>query len=219
LAVGTQAEKFLFYRGVANFDVPLTATVFGDESIRVSNRGKDAIPVVIAFTNRGGKIGYRVERNVSGSVTIPAPLLDRDVATLRQELASILAGEGLFAKEATAMVETWRDTWFEEGTRVFYVFPRATVDAVLPVTIWPKPANMARVFVGRMDVITPAMERDVAAAFKVNDATTLAKYGRVLGPIADRVLADTPLPAERAAISRILNSVLAAQARGGTVCP
>jgi hypothetical protein len=31
--------------------------------------------------------------------------------------------QGLFPKEAHAMVDTWRDSWFEEGTRAFYILP------------------------------------------------------------------------------------------------
>src|SRR5262249_40117872 len=122
------------YRGVANFNVPIAATVIGDDSIRISTRGKEPVPVVIAFTNRRGKIGYKIERNVSGSVTIASPAPDRAM-TVPYEFESLLVEQGLFPKEAAAMIATWRDTWFDEGTRVFYVFPRSTVDAVLPLTI------------------------------------------------------------------------------------
>jgi hypothetical protein len=34
--------------------------------------------------------------------------------------------------KAAAMVETWRDSWFEEGTRLFYFLPQVTVDRILP---------------------------------------------------------------------------------------
>ena len=35
------------------------------------------------------------------------------------------------------MIETWRDSWFEEGLRVFYIVPRARVDFDLPLSISP----------------------------------------------------------------------------------
>jgi hypothetical protein len=54
------------------------------------------------------------------------------------------------------MVETWRDSWFaEEGTRVLYVLPRGWTDATLPITLTPAPQALARVMVGRAEVITP----------------------------------------------------------------
>ena len=37
------------------------------------------------------------------------------------------------------MIETWRDSWFQEGMRIFYLVPRQTVDAVLPLKIAPAP--------------------------------------------------------------------------------
>ena len=37
------------------------------------------------------------------------------------------------------MLETWKDTWFEEGLRAFYIVPRQTTDQLLPLTITPAP--------------------------------------------------------------------------------
>ena len=36
------------------------------------------------------------------------------------------------------MVATWRDSWFEEGMRVFYLTPRSVVDSVLPFISRPR---------------------------------------------------------------------------------
>ena len=38
------------------------------------------------------------------------------------------------------MIDTWRDSWFEEGMRIFYILPRKAVDGVLPLKITPSPA-------------------------------------------------------------------------------
>lgn len=58
------------------------------------------------------------------------------------------------------MVRTWRDTWFnEQGTRVLYVLPRSWVDRALPLTIIPAPWKTERVFVARVEVLSPAVER------------------------------------------------------------
>jgi hypothetical protein len=50
------------------------------------------------------------------------------------------------------MVETWRDSWFEEGSRAFYIFPRTLLDTTLPLSIEPQPAKTIRVFVGRINL-------------------------------------------------------------------
>lgn len=85
------------------------------------------------------------------------------------------------------MVDTWRDSWFEEGTRLFYIVPPAMVDTILPLTIEPKPAQVARVFVGRVEVFTPATLKAVEKAVHSNDKAILSTYGRFLGPIMDRL--------------------------------
>lgn len=91
--------------------------------------------------------------------------------------------QGLCGDEAHAMVETWRESWFEEGSRVFYIVPRAFVDAKLPTTIHPQPVQTVRVFVGRLEIVTPATEREVAQAMIAQDGATLEKYKRFLEPM------------------------------------
>jgi hypothetical protein len=85
------------------------------------------------------------------------------------------------------MIETWRDSWFEEGTRLFYIVPPAMVNTILPLTIEPKPAQVARVFVGRVEIFTPATIQAVERAIATNDTGILATYGRFLGPITERI--------------------------------
>ncbi|MEP7336138.1 MAG: hypothetical protein ABI977_00105, partial [Acidobacteriota bacterium] len=102
--------------------------------------------------------------------------------------------------EATAMVKTWRDSWFEEGLRVFYIVPRKTTDAILPITITPAPTELARVLVGRTEIITPEMEQAVQSSAKKylegtaeSRATAIkmvAPYGRFAQPILQRMMED-----------------------------
>ena len=96
------------------------------------------------------------------------------------------------------MIKTWRDNWFEEGLRVFYILPRQTTDAVLPVTIEPRPTELVRVLVGRAEVITPEMEKSVQRQVSMlSDASpqvretalqTIRKYGRFSEPILKLIL-------------------------------
>ena len=107
------------------------------------------------------------------------------------------------------MIETWRDSWFEEGMRIFYVVPRKTVDAVLPLKIAPAPTAIERVFVGRVEVFSPAMQRSLETALESGDTKTLEQYGRFLRPFCDRII-NSP---SRARISQAAWSFLARSAQ------
>src|SRR5207249_2542386 len=52
-----QHEKFLFYRGVSSFAVPVSAAPMNDGRILVSNREQAAIPQAILFERRGQRLG------------------------------------------------------------------------------------------------------------------------------------------------------------------
>src|SRR5258707_9009853 len=59
-STGEQQEKFLFYRGVSAFSVPLSATLGSDGKLRVQYHGDQEIPTTILFERRGEKVGYRI---------------------------------------------------------------------------------------------------------------------------------------------------------------
>ena len=83
------------------------------------------------------------------------------------------------------MVQTWKDSWFEEGSRLIYIVPREFVDSILPLAINPVPEQVVRVFVGRLEIVTPATAKAVTAAVAAHDEKTLNKYGRFLEPIIE----------------------------------
>jgi hypothetical protein len=211
IAASSETERFLFYRGVGRFAPPLTATAAADGSVTIASPSGAPLGTVILFENRGGAMAYE-SRRVDGrqtTLTLPAP--QDEVPTPAAELEAALVADGLYPREAKAMVETWRDSWFEEGVRVFYVVPAATVNAILPLEIEPLPSDIVRVFVGRMEVVTPATLQIVRDALAAGDRATLDKYGRFLRPIASRLTADAT-PMERAMIEHQLQQVPAAWA-------
>jgi len=197
IAVGDQHEKFLFYRGVGRFPVPITARISGDGKVVVENRGIDPVPSVILFENRGGRLGYRNAGALQGAVTLESPSLDSSAAALRNDLETALIAQGLFPKEAQAMVETWRDSWFEEGSRLIYIVPSRAIDAILPLQIDPAPSQTARVFVGRIELVTPETKRTVEEAMVTGDRLVLELYGRFLDPILQRISAESPSKASQ----------------------
>jgi hypothetical protein len=184
LQVGEEHEKLLFYRGVGDFDVPVEAA-FDGTSLRLRNTGPAPIPVALVFENRGGAMGYRVVRQLTGTASVDAPNLASNAAAVRQELAGALQEMGLYPREAKAMLATWADSWFEEGMRVFYLVPRAVVDGVLPLDVKPAPKQTVRVFVGRVELLSPAMRQTIETAVAAGDVATLAKYGRFLPRFVD----------------------------------
>jgi hypothetical protein len=76
-------------------------------------------------------------------------VLTGDIEQFRKELATSLAEFGLYPREASAMVETWRDSWFEEGTRVLYIVSRQEVDSLLPLRVTPTVSKFSHPPLGR----------------------------------------------------------------------
>jgi hypothetical protein len=187
LRVDNEEEKLLFYRGIAEKGVALDAQLMDNGTIELRNRGTDTIPFAVVFENRGGKAGYRLWRYLDGKAAVPLPDLTDNVKDLHRDLADALMDAGLFPKEANAMIDTWRDSWFEEGMRVFYILSRKTVDDVLPLKITPAPASVVRAFVGRVEVFSPAVREALKTALATGDTATLAKCSRFLEPFLARL--------------------------------
>jgi hypothetical protein len=116
----------------------------------------------------------------------------------------MLISQGLHADEAHAMLETWKTSWFEEGSRLFYLVPSNFVDSVLPLSISPVPSEITRVFVGRLELITPATEQAVESAFAT---ATLAKYSRFLEPILQTMIQQSTDPARQRRLTSYLRSL------------
>ena len=194
---GNQIEKFLFYRGVGSFNPPLAVTLEGGK-VRVKNLGADPIGEVILFERRNGQVGYHIQRDAADETILERPVGGGSLESLLGEIEKTLVSHGLYAKEAEAMIETWRDSWFEEGLRVFYILPRPVTDAVLPITIDPQPTQLVRVLVGRIEIIAPEMEQAIRAEMERLDdpspevraaaQAALRKRGRFAEPVLKRLL-------------------------------
>jgi hypothetical protein len=212
---GPQKERFLFYRGVGRFAPPLMATIADDGSATVWNRGDLPLGDLILFSNRGGTIAFTHQRAAASRTVIARPAVDDDVTVLKRDLERILVNNGLYRREAEAMVATWSDSWFEEGTRLFYIAPRRTVDEVLPLTIVPAPRDLQRVFVGRIELATAETRQSVRRALLAGDGAALARYGRFLQPIGARAIEEGDA-SERPLLATRLN---AASAQSNTPQP
>jgi hypothetical protein len=188
--VGQQKEKFLFYRGVAAFAPPLTASIHQDGRVTATSIWDAPLGSLVLFENHGGAIrfealsgaGPRASLNLASSRQTSLP-------ELKAQLEQMLMDEGLYPKEARAMLATWDDSWFEEGARLLYIVPRAFVDHVLPLDINPRPQEVTRVFVGRLELLTRATLDQARQAIIANDPAVFTKYGRFFDPILSRLIA------------------------------
>jgi hypothetical protein len=211
IQVGTEREKFLFYRGIGNFALPLAAKLAPDGRVTVTATAPQPLGDVMLFENTGRSTGSRALRSAGQHVTLERPVVSSRNGAVRATLERMLVANGLYAREAAAMVETWRDSWFEEGLRLFYIVPRSTIDDVLPLEVTPVPASTARVFVGRIELLTPAIVAEVKDAVIERHRAPIAKYGRFLKPILARALASSTA-AEAAIIERNLSFAYASAA-------
>jgi hypothetical protein len=202
---GDQTEKFLFYRGVASFSVPMSVKLTHSEKIVAQNLTTQEIPAMLLFERRGDMIGFRIADASGAQPTLDPPELNANMGSLRQAVEDMLIAQGLYQDEAQAMFETWRDSWFEEGSRLLYIVPRQFVDSVLPLSINPAPAQTVRVFVGRLELVTPATQRAVEQAFATHDHATLSRYNRFLIPILESMIAGEKNSAKKAQLSEYLN--------------
>jgi hypothetical protein len=165
-------EKYLFYRGLGAFNTPLEVTLSeGDESsLTLHNQGPGDLARLFVLAVRGNQANFTTSESLSAGkerkVRLAASNQFQPVATVIEQLSTqmrqALEQEGLYPREAAAMVQTWRDSWFEEqGLRVLYLLPRSWTDQVLPLSIVPTPRELVRVMVGRAEVITPRVEDEV----------------------------------------------------------
>ena len=206
---GPQREKFLFYRGVSALSVPIDATVAADSTIHLQNQMSEEIPAAILFERRGAQLGYRMLGPLRDQAAYAPPELSASLDPLSTDLEGILISQGLFPDEAHAMLETWKNSWFEEGSRLIYIVPRRFVDSVLPLRISPAPAATTRIFVGRLELITPATERAVESALASNDQQTLAKYNRFLEPILSTMIEKSADPTRTEQLGHYLRDIYA----------
>jgi len=210
-----EKEKFLFYRGVGDFGLPLSVKIDG-KNLTLKDTGTDEVKKLIVFENRGGRIGFKFLETLKNETIVARPETNKNLDEVLIELENILILEGLYAREAQAMIETWKDSWFEEGLRVFYVLSRKSTDKILPLTVKPQPKETVRVMVGRAEVITPEMEQDVrkqvgflrsnSKEVREEAQNYLKKYGRFYEPILKSILESERDAKVRAQIQKLIET-------------
>src|SRR5439155_1448429 len=183
-------ERFLFYRGVGSFTTPLVVTMNPNGQLTLANQGTEALVHLFVLSVRDGKAQFvHVNPLNSNTATVVAsPPIDHPQSEIARqiadEMATALVSAGLFQREARAMVNTWKDSWFaDEGLRVLYLLPRAWTDATLPLEIDPQPQGLVRVMVGRAEVITPELESHLRQQLTQAQTGDAAARAQALGEL------------------------------------
>lgn len=158
---GDYFERFLFYRGLGNFKMPLTLSAHGDGAYQLANSGEDEVSSLFLVTVREGVIHFNYYDGIGPNSTLQLAESNaaQDINALSVAMSAALVKEGLYQKEADAMVNSWRNSWFaEEGTRLLYMVPQRITDELLPLEVSPQPDEVVRVLVGRMEIMSPEDE-------------------------------------------------------------
>jgi hypothetical protein len=187
-------ERFVFYRGLGSFALPLGSWIDEKGALNLVNNALDPLTGAIVLARRGKSLrAQRLEALAPGATTrVREPELPEiDLPALMALTARLLEEQGLYAREATAMVNTWRESYFEsDGLRVLYPLPRPLTDWLLPLYVSPAPCESVRVLVGRLDVLSREAEQQalatVARMQSVEDAER--HFGRFALPIVKRLL-------------------------------
>jgi hypothetical protein len=151
-------EKFLFYRGLGNFELPMKLTALGDDRFEITNSGDEASGASLLMRIDRGLVRFTRIDPVSprSMIEVKLPETESTVDQLSEATVRELTAVGLYEKESLAMVNTWRTNWFgENGTRLLYLVPQKQTDKLLPLKVDPAPDEQVRVLVGRLETITP----------------------------------------------------------------
>lgn len=190
---GEQYERFLFYRGLGSFALPLSVHVDEHGALHLSNAATEPLAGAIVLARDGaGLRATRLQPLEHGQAARVAPdeLRAIDLAGLMALTARMLVEQGLYPREAQAMVNTWKESYFEsDGLRVLVPLPRAEVDWLLPLQASPPPRECVRVLLARVDVLTPRMEHEALAALpRIQSAEEAeARLGRFALPLLHRL--------------------------------
>jgi hypothetical protein len=194
-----QAERFLFYRGLGNFALPVAIDAgyqgkWG--SLGLTNQGTQSVGAVVTIdvAPEGGAFHvYPAGLAPGGALTDDVrgqahQALDAYAADLGAAITQALDGTGLYHDEAVAMVSTWSRQWFRTpGTRVLYLAPQPWTEAQLPLHLDPPPASLVRVMMIRVEVITPDEENldGAALAAYLTDPAGAQAHFQALGRFAE----------------------------------
>jgi hypothetical protein len=226
--MSTAREKFLFYRGVGNFNLPVRVTARGGDHFTFTHSGKTPLhyAFLVQIDDRGGVRFARFDQ-IGHSIEMTLPSQPSSLDALSDEMVRALVSDGLFDKEAQAMVKTWKSSWFgERGTRVLYSLGQSDTDVLLPLHLSPAPKEIVRVMIGRLETLTPEQESTIEGlvarlgdddpAIRMQTAARLKELGRFAEPALTRVTATSNDPEVQVKAQALLRGIAAGKGHVAT---
>ncbi len=238
--VRAESERFLFYRGLGQTRLPMRIEAAGGGTLALEtdpNLGAGVRHVYVLRVEGGrGAYAYRPALGPGEQAAGVIPSMDRALPLARfadamaDDLAARLTESGLYPREARAMVNTWKTSYFQnDGVRVLFVLPQSWTDATIPMRIHPRPGKLVRVMVGRLELLSPEREHQAEAAVRDLAAPDAARreqafaflrsQGRYVEPIVRRLAATTKDESLRALCRRLLLTGLATDLRAAMYDP
>lgn len=224
---GAQHEKFLFYRGLGEFKLPIYFKAQGrDDALKLEIFNQEQQPIVgaIALQVADGHIRFArlneltklswSTHDLGKTFSEPKPLAE-GVPLAKAAVEAELVKAGLYPKEAAAMCNNWEKSYFATpGTRLLHIVPRTSTDALIPIEISPQPTELVRVMVGRTELLTPDREAALLKSLeqladpktKAEGEAFLASLGRLREPALRRA---QQLAGEKGAIRAQIDKLLA----------
>jgi hypothetical protein len=178
-----EVEKFLFYRGLANFELPVDVKFNagdGNPELSVTNLSSSEIPFIYIYdhTESGHVRIWGIGPLSAGTTKIfsePTKYYSSWEENIDEysHFADALKNAGLTHREASAMLRTWTSGYFQStGFKVFWIVPREITDAILPIQITPAPDSLERVLVGKSEIMTLKLENQLLEEYKAGTFET-----------------------------------------------
>jgi len=233
-----ESERFIFYRGLGDARLPLNISATGGGRLTCGGDLSEGLRHIYVLRVEHGQGVYRYLPSLGCGQRIddlvPAmnggQTVSRFAVTLADDLAKRLVESGLYEKEARAMVNTWRTSYFtSDGVRVLFVLPQSWTDRFIPMTVRPTPDEIVRVMVGRIELLTPERERAAEGAIAnlaspdagVRSAAfaLLQEQGRYVEPIVRRSMQSSPDERVRTLARRLLMTDFVTDLRSAVNAP
>lgn len=197
-----ERERYLFYRGVSRNAAPVRIVRQGGElhvrsqwETTTASATNEPSAAWLVDVRADGQLAFRpleplelargegVDLTVTQATFSESDYSAENLTKVTTAIHAALEHDGLFADEATALLNTWRVSYFgRPGLRLFFMTPRSWTDHYLPMTV-SEPADITRVMVGRIEIVTPQQRALVAkiATGPASDSDWATLAARQLG--------------------------------------
>jgi len=210
------AEKFLFYRGIGDYQPALKGD-FTNGSWSFNAKGNQKFSHVMAINvDDKGQVTIN-HYNILNLDQKTEPTVVSSPAAAVAILEKALLEKGLYEKEAKGMMKIWKDSFFKtSGSRFMYFMEDEALEQMLPLYINPKPTEQKRVMLVRVELLSKARENEIRTLVnqlsfsdkRYKKATrALMKEGRAGQALMRKFLSKTEDPTIKQRLEHILEQI------------